>query len=812
MSQLCAKKIFIMKAALLLSSIVCLLVTARSSPNCYSVSYGRVCTGLSVTRLSLVDQVLLVGGNNSIYSFDTSSSLELKQYFSIAPSSSRISKCKIDTVTLDSSTECGNVVRVLQPVSPAALSAAMLSNDSMDTLSDSVMVCGTNAFYPKCTFHKIYNLSDWIEFETQNALIGFSPYSVTSKSIGLLGSNGRFYTGTNFGRFSTSFRISVALYPLRFNRSFDINTHSSSPIWFSISSTDFVSIYEIGDYIYVFLNEPAQEVNKGNSITYSRVVRFCKSDPGFRIDGLIPPVLFSTFQKVRITCPYSRHKSAPTFYYDRIVSTYLNRQNESTSFPMLYATFSSSVNGPEGTAVCKFSFDPNEPGNINSLFDSDTISYYVTGSSMLTEENENAFVCPGKSGRQRTISESTNHQLLVGELLPVGSSAILTRDGQTFTSIVVDVFKYNNIVYEAVYTGTKDGRIVASVFSNGKLFMTLDDNIKLSNDPVMEMLLSISNETQIRRIYASTDGLVADVTLGNCSRYTRCMECLESHDLYCSWQNGSCINKLQSKAHEAMNPPSNILNYCAPLSNSSTSISMASVSSSSNTPSKPVGTTTTTTASITSTRNIQSTRSTSVVTTHYTGSIIASFISTSSSSLNSATVRPTIGSVGTATMPSVGEMIGGVIGGLLIGFILGSIICFIGLVVKKKLAKTEAVSTNGTSNGNTVTGRGSRHRQGSVGHYTITVDLPGGGQEEVKVVEEDTGNGNLSPPSPSVVVIDSELEDDVITDLPMPGIGSNHRNRKPVSSRDRGRTESTRWLRASESEASTNGTESPQSP
>ena len=791
-----------MKATLLVSSILCLLVTARSSPNCQTVSYGRACTGLSVTRLSLAGQVLLVGGNNSIYSFDTSSRLELKQSFSIAPSSSRISSCKADTVTLDASTECGNVVRVLQPVSSAALSAAMLSNDSIEILSDSVMVCGTNAFYPKCTFHKIYNLSDWIEFETQSALIGFSPYSVTSKSIGLLGSNGRFYTGTNFGRFRTSFRISVALHPLRFNRSFDINTHSSSPIWFSISSTDFVSIYEIGDYIYVFLNEPAEEVDEGNSITYARVVRFCKSDPGFLI-GNIPPVLFSTFQKVRITCPYSQHKSAPTFYYDRITSTYLNWQNDSTPSPTLYATFSSSINGPEGTAVCKISFDPNVSGNINSMFDSDTeIEYYVTGSSTLAKETENAFVCPGKSGRQRSETESQRHQLLVGA---VESSAILARDGQTFTSIVVDMFKYNNTVYEAVYVGTKDGRIVTSVFSNGELLMTLND-IKLSNKPVMEMLLSISNETKIRRIYTSTEGLVADVTRGNCSRYMTCMECLESHDLYCSWQNGSCINKLLSKAQEAMNPT---LNYCDPPSSAnSTSISMVSVSSSSNIPSKSVRTTTTTTVPITSTKNVV--YSTPIVTVTRTTSVTTK---PHTSTLYTPTVRPTIGSVGTATMPSVGEMIGGVIGGLLVGFILGSIICFVGLVVKRKLMKTEAVSTNETSNGgSTVTGRRPRHRQGSVGHYTITVDLPGGGKEEVKVIEEDTGNGNLSPPSPSVVVIDSELEDDVITDLPIPGASSNHRNRKPVSSRDRGRTESTRWLRASESEASTNGTESPQSP
>ncbi|XP_011403136.1 PREDICTED: semaphorin-5B-like [Amphimedon queenslandica] len=806
-----------MKAALLLSSIFCLLVTASSSPNCRTVSYGRACTGLSVTQLSLAGQVLLVGGNNSIYSFDTSPRLEVKESFSIAPSSDRISQCKIDTVTLDSSTECGNVVRVLQQVSSAALSAAMLSNDSMETaLNDSVMVCGTNAFYPKCTFHKIYNLSDWIEFETGNALIGFSPYSVTSKSIGLLGSNGRFYTGTNFGRFSTSFRISVALHPLRFNRSFDINTHSSSPIWFSISSTDFVSIYEIGDYIYVFLNEPAEEVDEGNSITYARVVRFCKSDPGFLI-GNIPPVLFSTFQKVRITCSYSRHKSSPKFYYDRIISTYLNWQNDSTPSPTLYATFSSSINGPEGTAVCKFSFDPTVTGNINSLFDSDTqIKYYVTGSSTtLAEEMENAFVCPGKSGRQRSESESQRHQLLVGE---VESSAILTRDGQTFTSIVVDMFKYNNSVYEAVYVGTKDGRIFTSVFSNGKLFKTLDD-IKLSNESVIEMLLSISNETKIRRIYASTEGLVADVTHGNCSRYMTCMECLESRDLYCSWQNGSCINKLLSKAQEAMNPPSNTLDYCAPPNSaSSTSISIVFVPSSSNIPSKTVRTiTASTTVSTSSTRNAVSstpivtvTRTTLVTTTR----IILVTTEPVTSTLHAPTVQPTIGSVGTTTMPSVGEMVGGVIGGLLVGFIIGSIICFVGLAVKRKLMKPEAVSTNETSNGgSTVTERRPRHRQGSVGHYTITVDLPGGGQEEIKVIEEeDTGNENLSPPSPSVVVIDSELEDDVITDLPIPGVSSNHKNKRGVSGRDRGRTESTRWLRASESEASTNGTESPQSP
>ena len=799
-----ATKKMIMKA-LLLSTVVCLFaVLVRSSPSCQSLPYGRACTGLSVTRLSLAGQVLLVGGNNSLYSFETWPDLELKEYFSIAPDGDRIKSCKFETSTLDSGIECGNVVRLLQPVPSSALSVSMLSGDTMDVLNNSVMVCGTNAFHPKCTFHKIHDLSDWTYLSNQSAAMsGFSPYSVTSKSVGLLGSDGRFYTGANFGRFSPLFRISVAPYPLHFNTSFGASTPPSSPIWFSISSTEFVDMHEVGDYIYVFLKEPAFE---RRSVVYSRVVRFCKTDPGIFIAGLNPPVLFRTFQKARITCPHSRHKSAPTFYYDNIVSTHLNWQNDSTALPMLYATFSSSINGPQGTAVCKFSFDSSGSGSINSLFGN--TKYYVTGSD--SPEEESAFACPGSNGRQRTDAESKTHQLAVGNVLPVGNAAILTQDGQKFTAIVVDIFKYNGKTYEAVYVGTKDGNISMSLFADNVLNVSLKDFINLGEQPVTQLILSISNETQIRRLYASTEGLIADVTLGNCSRYESCKECLESRDPYCIWQGKLCINKLsvtQSTVGvpEAIDPPSNMDSYCGVTPTQT--ISISSSASSSITTTKLTDSTTSVTIT-TTTSSIVSSASTS------TKPLNASTTKSSTGVSNTATVRPSIGPVGTKSKPGIGETVGAVVGGLVIGFIMGAIICFIGLACKRKLLKNEQVVTNPhrTSNGSAPVATASqrpRQRHGSVGHYTITIDLPGGGKEEVKVIEEEeNGNGTLSPPSP--VVIDSELEDDAIADLPPPPTSSSSHSRYKKS--NRGRTESTRWLRASESEASTNGTESPQSP
>lgn len=806
------------KAMVYRSSLLFLLIAVCSAvaedPLCEETAYGWFCSNLFPTRMTLADDaVLLVGGNNSLYSFNTFPTLELRQKVSIRPDNFTESDCIATTVK----SQCHNLIRIIQPVPQEALQG----NYSLQLkFNDTVLVCGTNAFSPKCSVHKRTDLSDSM-FLTDGIDEGFSPFSIFSQSIGLLATNGKFYTGTIFGKFQRKYRAAVAPNPLQGDGSFQASTLDTNPLWISQDpNTQFVSMYEIGEHVYIFMRESAYEINQGKSIVYSRVMRVCKTDEGID-ESILSIRRFRTFQKIRMTCPYpSSTSSSLPYYYNDITSTYLHWPKGST-LPTLYATFSAPTNGPEGSAVCKFSFDSNESYNLVKGFQ-DGVYYELDGNSGLVMATRGKFACPGSPGTQRSDVLAEMDQLVVGEALPVGGGALLTTGGVTYVQIAVDVFTFNGSGYEIMYIGTRDGLIKALIREtvNSETIERMFDIFKptksSSDNSITQLMLAISNETQTRQLYATTSSFLSTIILGNCSKYTSCADCLESTDPYCVWQNSECINKLSSRyiegiqTAEATKPPTNILNFCGISSSSAqartTTISSTSVitSTSCKIPTTTIVATKTTTKLITATRKSSETTSISSPTISTMSAQFTSVMSTSQTSyLPIISVTPSDGGLGTfSSKVPVIEIVSTLVGGLLCGFIVGMVVCCIGLGVRHMLMiKGNNDTPVHNSNGNIYD---RQHSNGSIGHYKITVMFP-----ESKKDEEDEKEPQPPMSSPSPVGLE-ELEDDVIGDLPtnISPVGQNgrHNNKWSVP---RGRTESTRWLRASESESIN---ESPQPP
>ena len=774
------------------------VLACGESPLCEDVPYGRICTRISPDLITIADDaLLLVATKNNLYSFNTLPRLELKQHECIKPNNASIQQCLIDNSQPES--ECVNHIRILQQIPQDALRGKTALEDRFN---DTILVCGTNAFYPKCTVHKRTNIKEW-SYLTDSTTIddGFSPYSTNLHSIGLLATNRKFYTGSFFGKFNTKRRIAVAPRPLMGDSNFVTSTFDNSPLWLSQQiGTKFISLYEIGEYVYYFVREPAFEVDEGKTVIYSRVIRICKTDEG--ITEMTQFLRFRTFQKARMTCPHIDNNIAPKYYYDDVSSTYLHWPDNS-QLPILYATFLSADNGPEGSAICKFSFDPSKSESLVKGFQ-DGVYYVADNNGGLTEETEEPFACPGSPGRNRTDDDAKKFQLIKGDALPIGGGALFTVDGESYTQIAVDVFSYNSTTYEVIYAGTNKGSVKAFIHntSNSGSQTVLKVYEPATNaSPINQLILNISNENGIRRLYVTAENLLVDIILGNCSKYSSCVECLESKDPYCAWNSGSnnlCINKLvynyTTKISEAIKPPSDITDFCGVL------------------PSTVVKTTTSIPSMTTPTK------ATRTYTTYFTTTItvdtctlnagIKTILPSASRStrvvIPTLSVRPSIGGVKTSpSKPAIGQLVGSLVGGLLLGFIIGIIVCFIGLALKRTFMKDNSSSPrtpdHSYNNGN-----------GSVGQYAITVVLPEGHESEK--------SGDVPPPppppsvSPPLIMVDSELEDDAISDLPTSGPPSRSNSGRNHWSIPRGRTESTRWLRASESEASTNGTESPLSP
>ncbi len=117
-----------------------------------------------------------------------------------------------------------------------------------------------------------------------------------------------------------------------------------------LDKPNFVGSFDVGEFVYFFFRETAVEyINCGKSV-YSRVGRVCKSDVGGRN---ILNQNWATYLKARLNC------SIPgefPFYFNEIQDVH----QIPGSKDKFYATFTTSLNGLEGSAICVFSQDSIE--------------------------------------------------------------------------------------------------------------------------------------------------------------------------------------------------------------------------------------------------------------------------------------------------------------------------------------------------------------------------------------------------------------------------------------------------------------------
>lgn len=405
------------------------------------------------------------------------------------------------------------------------------------------------------------------------------------------------------------------------------------------------------------------------------------------------------------------------------------------SGPVVYAAFSSPTNGPSGGAICTFTLD-----SLKNAFNS---RKYIVSRNLVweTEDLAPSFSC-GESNPRKPLDAVTYLQLAD----PVSASAIATQEGGIYTAIAVDTYQYNGSSYVVVFVAISNGQLQVIVKVDGTLinmYTLYSSQGKLATKIILNK--SLPNET--RRLYVAAEGFLSELTLGNCSSYLSCTECLESNDPYCVWLENT------SECHNKLTSPVTII---------------GSIETTRRTDIRGVcGVPTAPTYPSTDTRP---------PTTPTVPSSVTHIYSTTSLLGPIFTNLPPTDDINTldGSEISVGGTVGIAIGGVLVGLVLGVAICLVLLYLKRNLHAAE------TSTEVTVTRYQSSANNG----------------EPQQTVEISNGYGIPSPPLSDV----SQLEDDVISDLPTNTNSKSKIKRWPVP---RGRTPSTRWLRASES--STNG-------
>ena len=687
-------------------------------------------------RMVLMDDRLVVGLTNYVATLQWNLDPADPALTDMRPSEDSREECK-NSLALGRPEQCENFIRLLAP-SP---------------VSGEVLVCGTNAFSPKCWLYDPRSGGYRQLTEDSGMDIGYAPFTSDRANAGVMASTGQFFSATFFT--PETFSIGMAPDPLGIRNQSDPQPQfllrtPTNPLWVH-TRPEVVSAYEIGDHAYFFAREPAYEVNKGQTVAYSRAIRVCMNDSGLEQSS---GRTFRTFQKARMKCTKTSSGSdALPYDYNLLTATFLRRDENGE--PTLYGAFSSAKNGPKGAAVCKFSFSEESSGSLKQVFQSS--EYYVqeSGKSSWTTATEPLFTC----SEQRSDIHAVNHQLLYSPVTAEQPEPLVTWQGAGFTDLAVDVVRYSDgRQYEVMFLAVDEGELWQVIVGQGQVLQK-ELLTTCTGDGIVNLILTVDREREVRRLYAATKSEVMLLEFGVCSKHSTCYDCLQLHDTYCTWNKDSCTNKLQ---YPELN---------AAFLNGNASSTCPGPDSSTETPTDGPETT-----------------SSGRPTTSSSGS----------ASIPSASVPSTGGVLGSSGegQLNVAAIVGAAVGGLVLGALIGSGVCVLVYLFRTHFNSDaedqESVPVRQVNNDFRAPSNA-----GTNGHVQEKCDL----SVKLKMSQQEQRGG-------SGVVGEY---DDVVMELPAASTPtflpvSRYVQHKPV--RTRGRTESTKaMLRASESDI-----ESPQSP
>lgn len=397
---------------------------------------------------------------------------------------------------------------------------------------DRLFACGTNSYAPQCSWRKMDSLNVVDEWVTG---VAKCPYSPHQNSTYVMTSDGNFYsaTVTDFtGRDAAIYRM---MGPSRNLRTAQYNSR-----W--LNEPDFVSAYDIGDYVYFFFREVAVEyINCGKAI-YSRVARICKSDLGGK---LYMEDKWTTFLKARLNC--SLPGNYP-FYFSELQSTYYDNDLQ-----LLFAVLTTSPTSIYGSAVCIYnmtSFDQAFSGAFK--YQENSQSAWIRAPNNPSSLQCSHGVSPGKrssdgiTNSHRHLVDVQKFQMMDSAVQPSSHIPPLLAENERWTHVVTDRVRviYNSIHTEVIilFVATLEGVI--------KKFFLLPQPVRLNDTSVStcfleELHLMPSDRLQpieqlelIRPrsvLLVGTVNRVYQLSTHRCHRFTSKLQCQNMQDPYCQW-------------------------------------------------------------------------------------------------------------------------------------------------------------------------------------------------------------------------------------------------------------------------------------
>jgi len=417
--------------------------------------------------------------------------------------------------------ECHNFIRVLQPQP-----------------NNSLLVCGTNAFSPKCRTY-VKNRDHVYEVLQEFDGRGYSPYNpILSNTLISLGSQ----------LFSGATADFMGLDPLIMKGGQGIRTEAYNHN--QLNTPEFVGSMGGRGSVYFFFREKGLD-ESSREVVYSRVARICQNDKGYRRK-------WTSFLKADLDC--SLPGSSLKF-------TQLQSLSQPMPSPrgglMVYGVFNAPENSSAGSAVCSFSTnDFQETFNGALSTKPDTKSY--------TAQQQSQVLKPASCDDLADLEEAEFNYIKDHSLMEqaVPSSSIAPHNSlapqssiapnTTLTAITVQgriprVFpRPSGQTADVLYIGTNTGQVLkVSLYENqGKPVSRLVEQLQVFPPSIpVDNIQIVRGDTDNPRILVLSRDQVKSLPVARCRTVLRsCYECVALQDPFCGWNKNTkkCENMERS--------------------------------------------------------------------------------------------------------------------------------------------------------------------------------------------------------------------------------------------------------------------------
>lgn len=486
-------------------------------------------------RTMLLDeshQRLYIGARNSLFSLSLDRISSHPREVQWASTEAQIENCLMKG---REKTECANYIKVLQQYNQTHL-----------------LVCGTGAFNPLCTFvrvgHNGQERTFVLEEESVSSGKGRCPYDPNSPCTSTL-SRGELYIGL----YTDYWENDGALCRLN-NQTY---TRTERDDRQQLNEPKFVGSAVIpdnddreDDKVYFFFTERELNLEGAHRAVYTRVGRVCANDQGGQ---RMLVNRWSSFLKTRLICSVAGPNGIDT-HFDELEDVFVLR-NKDEKNPEIFGLFSTTSAVFKGYAVCIYNMEDiraafngpfayrERPEHHWSLYE-ERIPYPRPGSC--ASKMTGGGFSSSKEFPDEVLRFVRSHPVMYRAVLPQHRRPVLlqTEPGpRRLTQIAVDRVQAQDGHYHVIYIGTDDSAVLKFITIYNKDTDTMEEvlleelQVFKVPSPIQEIIISPKRQ----QLYVGSEMGVAQLRLHQCDLYgSECADCCLARDPYCAWDGLTC--------------------------------------------------------------------------------------------------------------------------------------------------------------------------------------------------------------------------------------------------------------------------------